>query len=208
MRSAIEERRANPYSPPLMETLLCIRHAESTMNADGLWQGQANPPLSEDGREQARALAERLAGESLSMLVASDLRRARETAEIAGRLLGIATRLEPGLRELDVGDWTGLPREEIARRWPEDFARFRAGDLDVRAGGGETRRELRARVVAALRSLQDSCRGERIAVVTHLGVIRTLAPGILITNAEWFRLDMATITGPSSALTGEGGTAP
>jgi len=190
-----------------MDTLLCIRHAESTMNAVGLWQGQANPPLSEEGREQAEALGERLAGESLSVLVASDLRRARETAEIAGRHLGIATRVEPGLRELDVGEWSGLAREEIARRWPEDFARFRAGDLDLRAGGGETRRELRARVVAALSSLQRSYRGEQIAVVTHLGVIRTLSPGIQIMNAEWFRLDMATLAGPSSSPPGDGGAA-
>lgn len=190
-----------------MDTLLCIRHAQSTMNAAGLWQGQANPPLSEEGREQARALGERLAGESLSVLVASDLRRARETAEIAGHHLGIATQVEPGLRELDVGDWSGLARDEIARRWPEDFARFRAGDLDVRAGGGETRRELRTRVVTALRSLQRSYRGGRIAVVTHLGVIRTLAPGIQIMNAEWFRLDMATVARPSYSPPGDGGAA-
>jgi len=188
-----------------MNTLLCIRHAQSTMNAAGLWQGQANPPLSEAGREQAHALGERLAGESLSVLVASDLRRARETAEIAGRRLGIATRLEPGLRELDVGGWSGLARDEIARRWPEDFDRFRAGDLDVRAGGGETRRELRERVVEALRSLQQIYRGGRIGVVTHLGVIRTLSPGIQITNAEWFRLDMTTLAGPSSSPAGDGG---
>jgi probable phosphoglycerate mutase len=190
-----------------MDTLLCIRHAQSTMNAVGLWQGQANPPLSEEGREQAHALGERLAGESLSVLVASDLQRARETAEIAAHRLGIATRLEPGLRELDVGQWSGLARDEIARRWPEDFARFRAGDLDVRAGGGETRRELRTRVVAALRSLQHGYRGDQIAVVTHLGVLRTLAPGIQITNAECFRLDMATLAGSSSSPPGDGGAA-
>ena len=191
-----------------MDTLLCIRHAQSTMNAAGLWQGQANPPLSEEGREQAHALGERLGGESLSVLVASDLRRARETAEIAGRRLGIAVRLEPGLRELDVGDWSGLARDEIARRWPEDFDRFRTGDLDVRAGGGETRRELRERVVATLRSLQQTYRGSGIAIVTHLGVIRTLSPGIQITNAEWFRLDMATLAGPSSSPAGDGGSSP
>ena len=190
-----------------MDSLLCIRHAQSTMNAAGLWQGQANPPLSEEGRGQAYALGERLEGESLSVLVASDLRRARETAEIAGRRLGIATRLEPGLRELDVGDWTGLARDEIARRWPEDFDRFRSGDLDVRAGGGETRRELRERVLAALRSLQQIYRDGRIGVVTHLGVIRTLSPGIQITNAEWFRLDMTTLAGPSSSRPGNGGAA-
>jgi probable phosphoglycerate mutase len=190
-----------------MDTLLCIRHAQSTMNAVGLWQGQANPPLSEAGREQAQALGERLAEESLSALVTSDLRRARETAEIAGRHLGIATRLEPGLRELDVGDWSGLPRDEIARRWPEDFARFRAGDLAVRAGGGETRQELRTRVMAALRSLQRSYRGGQIAVVTHLGVIRTLAPGTQIMNAGWFWLDMSTLSEPSSSPPGDGGAA-
>lgn len=190
-----------------MDSLLCIRHAQSTMNAAGLWQGQANPPLSEEGRRQAHALAERLAGEALSVLVTSDLRRACETAEIAGRRLGIATRLEPALRELDVGQWSGLARDEIARRWPEEYARFRAGDLDVRAGGAETRRELRARVMAAVRSLRRRFFGDRIAVVTHLGVIRTLAPGTQIDNGEWFRLDMAALAEPCSSPPGEGGTA-
>jgi len=194
-------------TPRLMETLLCIRHAQSTMNAVGLWQGQADPPLSEEGRQQAHALGERLAGGSLSLLVASDLRRARETAEIAALRLGISTRLEPGLRELDVGDWSALAREEIARRWPEDFARFQAGDLDVRAGGGETRRELRTRVVGALGSLQRRYSGDRIAVVTHLGVIRTLAPGIRLENAESFWLDMTTLVGSSSSPPTDGGTA-
>jgi broad specificity phosphatase PhoE len=97
-----------------MQALLCIRHAQSTMNAAGLWQGQADPPLSREGRDQARALALRLVGESLSLLVASDLARASETAEIAAHHLGITTRLEPGLRELDVGDWSGLSHQEIA----------------------------------------------------------------------------------------------
>jgi probable phosphoglycerate mutase len=181
-----------------MNSLLCIRHAQSTMNVDGLWQGQADPPLSEQGREQALGLAERLAGASLSMLVCSDLRRARETAEIAAQYLGIAAHLEPGLRELDVGQWSGLAREEIARRWPEDFERFRAGDLDLRAGGGETRRELRERVLATIHALRQRHRDEQIAVVTHLGVLRTLSPGIRILNGEWFRLDIASLAGASS----------
>jgi broad specificity phosphatase PhoE len=190
-----------------METLLCIRHAQSTMNAVGLWQGQADPVLSEEGREQARALAERLAEASLSVLVASNLRRARETAEIAAQRLGITAHLEPGLRELDVGEWSGLVREEIARRWPEDFARFRAGDMDLRAGGGETRRELRERVLTAIRSLRQRYRGEQIAVVTHLGVIRTLSPGIRILNGEFFRLDVATLARASATRPRDGGTA-
>ena len=191
-----------------MESLLCIRHAQSTMNADGLWQGQADPALTEEGRAQARALAERLAEAKPSVLVTSNLRRARETAEIAARRLGIAAQLEPGLRELDVGQWSGLARDEIARRWPEDFERFRSGDMDLRAGGGETRRELRERVLAAIRSLSQSYRGERIAVVTHLGVLRVLSPGVRILNGEFFRLDLATLIGASADAPGDGGTAP
>jgi len=190
-----------------MRDLLCIRHAQSTMNAAGLWQGQADPPLSQEGRDQARALAQRLAGESLSLMVASDLARARETAEIAAHPLGIATRLEPGLRELDVGDWSGLSHQEIAQRWPDDYARFRAGDLDVRAGGGETRRELYARVVSTLRDLASRWDGERIAVVTHMGVIRSLAPQVRLGNAECFRLDMMAFAEPSSPASPQGGTA-
>ncbi|RIL05071.1 MAG: histidine phosphatase family protein, partial [Proteobacteria bacterium] len=80
-----------------MSAVWLIRHAESEWNALGRWQGQADPALSLRGREQARALADALAKEDFETLVASDLRRARETAEAIARAAGLALRCDARL---------------------------------------------------------------------------------------------------------------
>lgn len=173
--------RASEGSAP---ALLFVRHAESTWNAAGRWQGQGDPPLSDRGREQARALSARLSAFGIEALVSSDLRRAVETAQLAGAPLGLSPRLDPQLREHDVGAWSGLTHAEIEARWPEDLARLRAGDLDVRPGGGESRRALRARVEAAIASLERELAGRRVAIVTHRGVVRALAPEVRLGHCE------------------------
>jgi len=154
--------------------LLLVRHAESSWNAAGRWQGHADPPLSERGVAQANALARDLAGEPIDRIVSSDLRRAAETAAILGRARGLEPLLEPRLRELDLGAWEGLTRDEIASTAQADLRRFDAGDPDVRPGGGETLREIERRVRFAVRELVEAHAGQRLAVVTHLGVIRAL----------------------------------
>ncbi|MGH0030598.1 MAG: histidine phosphatase family protein [Myxococcota bacterium] len=165
--------------------LLLIRHAQSEWNAEGRWQGQADPALSPLGHEQATAVAERLAGERVDRLFSSDLRRARETAEPLGAALGLTPVTAPRLRELDVGEWAGLTREQIERRDPAVLARFDADDPDARPGGGETRREIRLRVRRALADLAAEHAGQRLAIVTHLGVIRALLPGTELENASF-----------------------
>ena len=168
-----------------METrFLLIRHAQSEWNADGRWQGQADPGLSEEGRAQARALAASLVETPLDVLLASDLDRARQTAEAIGRATGLIPVLDPRFRELDVGSWSGLRREEIEARDPELLARFEAGEPDVRPGGGESRQGIRRRVREAAAELRELYAGSRIALVTHLGVIRALWPGTEMKNAE------------------------
>jgi broad specificity phosphatase PhoE len=164
-----------------------VRHGESEWNAEGRWQGQADPPLSERGREQAWQLAERLAALGIARLVASDLGRARETAQILGARLGLEPSFDAALRELDVGCWSGHPAAEVARRWPDELARFRAGDLALRAGGGESRLALRERVLAALARLARSGEGS-VAVVSHLGVLRVLRPGAVLATGDLVRL--------------------
>jgi broad specificity phosphatase PhoE len=154
--------------------LLLIRHAESSWNAAGRWQGHGDPSLSDSGREQANALARELARESIDVVVSSDLRRAAETAAILGQARGLRPELNPRLRELDLGDWEGLTREQIERTDREALRRFDAGDLDVRPGAGENRREIEQRAASAVTELIDANPGRRLAVVTHLGVIRAL----------------------------------
>jgi broad specificity phosphatase PhoE len=119
------------------------------------------------------------------VLLASDLIRATQTAEILGEAIGLKPVLDARLRELDVGVWAGLTRAEIARRDPETLARFEAGDPDVLAGGGESRSQIRARVRAFARQLDREHAGRLVAIVAHLGVIRALQPEWALANAQW-----------------------
>jgi probable phosphoglycerate mutase len=170
-----------------MSEVWFVRHGESEWNAEGRWQGQADPPLSELGRAQAGRLAERLAQLGIARIAASDLGRARETARILGARLGLEPSFDAALRELDVGCWSGHPLAEVARRWPDELARFRAGDLAMRAGGGESRLALRERVTGALARLAQSGTGP-VAVVSHLGVLRVLRPGAQLATGDLVRL--------------------
>src|SRR5439155_24499614 len=103
-----------PY--PSVTELLLVRHGETDWNREGRWQGQADTPLNDVGRAQARELADALAGERLEAIYASDLRRAYETAEIVGARLGLPVTSEPALRETDVGSWSGLAHDELEGR--------------------------------------------------------------------------------------------
>jgi len=178
--------RARVVSEP---ALLLIRHAESSWNATGRWQGHGDPPLSDRGVAQANALARELARESIDVLVSSDLRRAAETAAVLGQARGLRPKLDPRLRELDLGDWEGLTRGQIERTAGDVLRRFDAGDLEVRPGGGENLREIAQRACSVVSEVVDAHPGRRLAVVTHLGVIRALIPEAKFDNASWRRLD-------------------
>ncbi len=163
-------------------TLIClIRHGETTWNRAGRWQGHADPELTGEGLAAADSLAEALAVEQRerpwTRLISSDLARARITAARVGERLGLPLALDPRLRELDIGRWAGLTRQEIAERDAELLLAFERGEPGIRPGGGETRIEIRERSHACFRELVERMAGERILVVTHLGVIRALVPG-------------------------------
>jgi probable phosphoglycerate mutase len=187
------------YLPVQEIVFWLIRHAESTWNAAGRWQGQEDPPLSERGRRQAAGLARALGSEGVETLITSDLARAFETASIVGRLLGLRPRTEPALRELDAGVWNGLPRSEIARRDAEALALFDTGDMAAPAGGGESRRDAARRARRALLAIGRENAGRRLAVVTHGGVIRSLLPGVRVANAEWHVAPLDEIAGADGA---------
>jgi broad specificity phosphatase PhoE len=155
--------------------LILIRHGESVWNVEGRWQGQADPPLSERGRSQARDAVQRIAGLEPEALYSSTLRRAHETALILGRGIDLEPRVEPRLREFNVGVWSGLTKPEIEQRWPGQYARFSFRELDFRPGGGESPRELMARVHQALDEIAHRHAGQRVLLVSHGGVAKSLS---------------------------------
>lgn len=160
--------------------ILLIRHGETDDNRALVFQGQQGRGLNAHGRDQAARLAARLVGikAPVAALYASDLERARETAEILGGALGIAPTTEPGLREVDVGTWTGLSYERIAERFPQQWAAWNRGE-DVRRGGGETYGELGERMHQAISAIADAHPGGKVLVVSHGAAIKTLVARVL-----------------------------
>jgi 2,3-bisphosphoglycerate-dependent phosphoglycerate mutase len=153
--------------------LILARHGETDWNRENRFQGHADPPLNALGRRQSAELAEALAGESLARVYTSPLRRAAETAEIVARRLGVTVEPVEPLREIDVGAWSGLTRDEVAARFPETYARWlKRAPHGYEAG--ETYEQLAARVVSAIRELAERHPSETLLVVTHGGPSRIL----------------------------------
>lgn len=160
--------------PSASRHLLLVRHGQSEWNATGRWQGQADPPLSPLGEEQAREAARQLAAMGFTAVVSSDLVRARRTADILAEAAGLAVEVDPDLREIDVGDWQGLTRAEIDAGWPGALADWSAGRSDA-PPGGESRFHLVDRGRAALaRAAAAASAGDRVLLVSHGALIRHL----------------------------------
>ena len=151
--------------------ILLARHGETTENRERRFQGQKDVPLNEHGREQARALAEAAAGETIEALYTSPLVRARETAEIVAERIGLEPRPDDRLKEVDVGEWQDRLKDDVEREDPEGWAAFERAGEEFRFPGGESFAEQQERVIAALVDITQ--RGELPAlVVCHRGVVR------------------------------------
>jgi probable phosphoglycerate mutase len=160
--------------------ILLVRHGESTWNAEGRWQGQADPPLTERGRDQARSAVAGLP-DGVGALWSSDLERARVTAELLATGAGRGeVVVDPDLRERDAGVFSGLTRAEIHRAHPgllpDDPAR-RPGTEEqglIAPPGWEPDADLSARAWAAIERLAatlDTAGAATGVVVTHSGLI-------------------------------------
>jgi broad specificity phosphatase PhoE len=169
------------------------RHGETDWNVEGRWQGHTDVPLNENGRAQARSIAEVLRAEGLSGLVSSDLSRARETAEIVGAALGLAVAyVDPDLRERTFGVFEGLTRVECERLHPEAW---RAWVEEQRpAEGVEPPGVVAARVTAAIGRAAERIapNGAPVLLVTHGGALRSvvhkttgLSVGPIANGAIW-----------------------
>lgn len=149
--------------------LILWRHGRTEWNAVGRFQGRMDPPLDEVGRRQALEAAPHLvASGSLgadTVVVSSDLDRAADTAAALTRLLGVQLRLDTRLQEHGMGSWEGLTRDEVADRYPDQYADWLAG-RPVLGRGGEEPEEVAERALAALADLPPA---PVAVVVTHGG---------------------------------------
>lgn len=172
MSDEATEYRQTPYEPPTGATeLLLIRHGASEPARPGvafpLVDGQGDPDLAPEGREQAELLAGRLGSERIDAIYVTTLRRTVRTAEpLAGRL-GVEPRVEAGMREVHLGEWEGgLFRQKVAEGDPIAQRMIAEERWDV-IPGGEPREELEKRVRDALDRIAAAHPGGRVAVFSH-----------------------------------------
>lgn len=167
------QRRFEP--PPDAMELVLVRHGESEAYLDGnpfeLAGGHGDPPLSEQGIAQARRVAGRLRGESIDAIYVTTLRRTVQTAAPLAEQLGLGLLLEPGLREVHLGDWEGgLFRKMVAGNHPIAQRMFAEERWDV-IPGAEPSAAFACRVRDAIERLAARHPGQRVAAFTHGGVI-------------------------------------
>ena len=152
-----------------MITVYLVRHGATEWNHYKRAQGQSDIPLNEAGRLQALDAAKELATFDIRGVYSSDLERAVHTAEPIAQVHDVDVIVDPAFREIDQGEWTGLPVEEIARLWPDLWGEAR--HYTARPGG-ESPQQVRSRALEGLKRAVEAHSEGAIVVVSHGGTIR------------------------------------
>ncbi|MGP4110559.1 bifunctional RNase H/acid phosphatase [Streptomyces sp. 4N509B] len=194
-----EERPAVGWRPPsgAPTTFLLLRHGETALTPFKRFSGSggSDPELSPTGREQADAVARRLAGPGgprIDAIVSSPLLRCRQTAEASAARLGLEIRYDEGWREVDFGAWEGLSFAEVRDRHPRDLDAWLASPDAQPSGGGESFTELTRRVAVARDKAIARHPGRTLLVVTHVSPVKTLLRLALDAPAvSMFRMELS-----------------
>ena len=154
-----------------MTRFCLVRHGETDWNAQGRIQGNLDLPLNSNGIAQARAAARGLVDAGIELIYSSDLARARQTAEAAAQHTGLPLIFCVELRERRYGIFEGLTYDEVKRRFPDVYTRYRSRDSAYAIPDGESLQQLAARAESALRRIARDHPGQTVLVVTHGGVL-------------------------------------
>ncbi len=185
-----------------MAQLYLVRHGITQMNEDGKLQGQSDLPLNRVGKRQAQALAARLERIPLERVVASDLQRAMQTAQIIAARQTAARHhppieAEPCLRELHFGDWEGLSYQTLQEQFPQELAKWQADPYGFAPPGGESLGGLAQRMADFYQKLAFYGDQANLLVVAHGGslqVLLCLALKLPAQNYWQFHLEPASLS--------------
>jgi alpha-ribazole phosphatase len=177
--------------------LLLVSHAQTEWTDQGIFQGHTDIPLNERGRRQAHALQNHLAPEKFDAIVASDLRRATETAAILALPHAMSVATDPRLREMNFGEWEGLTYADIQQAYPAALAAWRENPIQMGPPQGEHLGDVEGRLQRFVRDLERHSQESTILLVAHRGSLRTLLCILLSLPVErhWeFRLEVASLS--------------
>jgi broad specificity phosphatase PhoE len=163
-----------------MTTLVIVRHGHTAINDGDRFRGITDTPLSELGLQQSRRTAEEIAGRwRLSAVYTSSVVRARMTALEIGSPFGLEPVDDPGLYDMDYGEWTGLSFEDARMRDAKLFRTCMERPGSFRAPGGQSFEELRGRSMAAALAIAERHEDQAVAIVSHTVIVRLLLLAIL-----------------------------
>lgn len=182
-------------------TLVLVRHGVTKHTAAKAFSGGLggdNPPLTQEGREQARLTAEWLApiGSAVSTVVTSPVQRAVETGEIVAGALGARLVEDPGFAEIEFGEWEGLTFAEVGQRYPAEMKAW-MGATEVAPPGGESFDSAQVRVLDGLARVLEAHAGETVVVTSHVSPIKLIvahALGASISGVFNMELSPASVT--------------
>ena len=191
--SAPADRGATGWGPAQGQATvtLLLRHGQTPLSVDRRFAGLGDIELTETGVRQAKLAGERLAARGgVDVIVASPLRRARQTAEEVAAATGAPVEFDDDLRETDFGEWEGLTFTEAQRRWPGEVTAWLA-DPAAAPPGGESFAAVAVRVRAARERLMAGHARETVLVVSHVTPIKTLlTEALLAPPAAMYRMHL------------------
>jgi broad specificity phosphatase PhoE len=169
-----------------MTEIVLVRHGETELNTQGVFRGRFDVALNERGRRQADAAAKALSDPPLTAVYSSPLMRAMETARAVALPHGLEPRVDEAFNNIDLGEWQGVPKDRVAREYPELWRLWKDDPDALRIPRGETLANVRERALTRTRELVELHRGERFAVVTHRSVAKQLGGALLGMERGYF----------------------
>ena len=177
--------------------LIVIRHGQTSWNEKRRVQGLSDQPLSKEGRRQAALLGRRFMREKIDAIYTSKLKRAIATAEaLARHHPGLNIVTDKTLNEMNWGCWEGLTFDQVARKYPEQFAVWQKDKFHFAPKGGESPADLRKRLTPFLKKLVRKHQGQTVLVVGHGGINRVL----MGTTMEWDEEKIASVFNKNTAV--------
>jgi len=164
-----------------------VRHGSTILSAEDRFAGETDVPLSDEGRDQLRKLAQRLSGERISAVYASPLGRTIETGRILAGPHGLAVQPVEGLREIHHGHWEGKTRAEVEKEYPAEYAMWQGDPFNFAPPGGETGLSVTARAIPALLTIVSANEGKQVIVASHKATIRLMIGSLLAFDLRRYR---------------------
>lgn len=159
--------------------IFLVRHGATVLTAEDRFAGATDVALSDEGREQVRRLANRLAKEKIAAVYASPLGRTVATAEILAEPHGLEVQTRDGLREMSHGHWEQMTRKEVDQAFPDEAAAWEKDPYTFAPAGGESGLAVTARALPVLMEIARAHLGEDVLIVSHKATIRLLLSSLL-----------------------------